>query len=404
MADRYDVLVVGAGGVGLATALELARRGLSVVVIDKAMLASQTSARAAGMLSLLQSDSTRTQVVQRAVELIDRFEEDHGVPLPHTRAGTVKLARGDRCARYVEADIERGRRFGVPVRLINATEAEALAPYLSLSSGVSAISYVPGDLYFEPEDLLRALLQGAGRAGVEFRPHCALVRLEAAPRTTVAITTDGAIFASAVVDAAGAWGPHIAEEAGTSVPVVPTRHQLVVTTAIDTVDKGQPAVTVVDDNVYMRPCRAGLLLGGYESDPVQIPSESVGIEFTLDDVELDDLPLVRMRQAVTDLVPCLATTGIAELRGGLPTMTPDNMFIVDKISDKLNLYIVSGCCVSGLSTSLCIGEAVAAWVSGDLPLIDLKAFSLRRFPSMHEAFDRLREKTAWQYAHHQEVD
>jgi glycine/D-amino acid oxidase-like deaminating enzyme len=401
--DSYDALVVGAGGVGLATAFHLAKLGRSVLLIDKAEIASETSARAAGMLSLIQSDEVRSQVVQRSVDQMAAFEDLAGVALPHTRGGTLKLARTEQTAAYVRADLDRASEFGVAIRLVDAAEAAEIAPFVD-GAGAAEISYTPDDVYFEPEALLAAMRKGADLAGVEMRSRCALLRLEQDGGCTRAVTTQGDVLAGAVVIAAGAWGPRIASEHGIELPVVPVRHQLVVTEPVAGVERGHPAITIVDDNVYMRPCRDGLLIGGYEPEPLQLRSDQVDVDYSMTDLELDGSPVEALRAQVGDVVPVAATAGVAELRGGLPTMTPDNMFIVDRISEPLNLHIVCGCCVSGLSTSLSIGEAVAARVHGDQPRFDLDVFSLKRFPSLPDAFENLYERTAWAYAHHQEID
>lgn len=403
---RYDTLVVGAGGIGLSTSYHLAKLGQSVLLIDKGPLASGTSARAAGMLALLQANKERALVTQRSVRKIKNFEDESGVAIPYFQGGGLKLARGEQYGDYVRSDIARAARLGVDVRMIELEEAREIAPFISAQEGY-VISYTPEELYFEPEELLASYVQAAERAGVETRPHCTLIQLEASEGGTRAITSCGDVIVSAVVDAAGAWGPLISREIGFELPVVPTRHQLIVTKPIEAINPGHPAVTIVDNSVYMRPSRGGLLVGGFEPTPRQYRIGDIGSDFGIDNVELDDTPLKRIRDAVSDIVPSLGRTEVAELRGGLPTMTPDHDFVVDRVSEKLNMYVVTGCCISGLSTSLGIGEALAARihgneppVHGNEPPINLDSFRLSRFPSLHDAFEGLFEKTAWQYANY----
>src|SRR5207247_3420445 len=78
----------------------------------------------------------------------------------------------------------------------------------------------------------------------------------------------GTIATRAVVDAAGAWARLVATELGASLPVIPTRHQLLITAPIPGVTPAFPIARVIDANVYVRHERGGLMLGGYEPDPL----------------------------------------------------------------------------------------------------------------------------------------
>src|SRR6185295_10908835 len=83
-------------------------------------------------------------------------------------------------------------------------------------------------------------------------------------------TPRGTIATRVVVDAAGGWTRVVAAELGGRLPVVPTRHQLLITEPIPGVGPEFPIARVIDANVYVRHERGGLMLGGYEPDPLQV--------------------------------------------------------------------------------------------------------------------------------------
>src|SRR5207244_2957734 len=84
---------------------------------------------------------------------------------------------------------------------------------------------------------------------------------------------------------------------------------------------------------------------------------------------------------VAEELPALLTAKIVELRGGLPTMTPDGHFIVDRLPSVDGCYVITGCHVGGLSTSPALGHDLAAWiVTGERP-VDLGSVGLARSPS-----------------------
>ena len=74
---------------------------------------------------------------------------------------------------------------------------------------------------------------------------------------------------------------------GAKVAVVPTRHQLLITEPIEGVDVTQPITRIIDANVYARPDEGGLMLGGYEQNPVQYDAEALPARFDIADLPLD---------------------------------------------------------------------------------------------------------------------
>src|SRR5437879_2235781 len=94
---------------------------------------------------------------------------------------------------------------------------------------------------------------------------------ELGPRGVEGVRTPrGTIATRAVVDAAGAWARLVAASLGTALPVVPTRHQLLITEPIPGVGPEFPIARVIDANVYVRHERGGLMLGGSEPGPVRV--------------------------------------------------------------------------------------------------------------------------------------
>ena len=94
-------------------------------------------------------------------------------------------------------------------------------------------------------------------------------------RITKVITDRGEIRTPIVVDAAGAWTRLVASLAGSRVGAIATRHQLLITQPIPGVEPHQPITRVIDCNVYIRPADGGLMVGGYESDPLQFDMASL---------------------------------------------------------------------------------------------------------------------------------
>ena len=161
---------------------------------------------------------------------------------------------------------------------------------------------------------------------------------------------------------------------------------------------------VLDVNVYVRPERGGLLVGGYEPDPLQVDVKSLGADFDMTSLTLDFEPLRKLTEAVRDEFPVLHNAAIDEFRGGLPTMTPDGRLILDQVPGVDGFFVASGCCVGGLSVSPAVGEVLADWIVDGAPPLDVSLLGLRRFGPEVASEERLRSACLWRYAHHYAAD
>jgi glycine/D-amino acid oxidase-like deaminating enzyme len=215
------------------------------------------------------------------------------------------------------------------------------------------------------------------------------------------VTDRGEIRAPVVIDAAGAWAPHVASMAGVRLPTVPVRHQLFITEPIASVTADMPIVRVVDAHVYVRPERGGLMVGGYEPDPIAVDPLTLGSG--IGDLALDIEPLRRIVDEVATEYPELPGAGVAELRGGLPTMTPDGHHLLGQAPTVQGFWVMSGCVVAGLSISPAAGEAMAQWiVTGQAPY-DMSQFALDRFGDRYDDADVLVQACLDRYRHHYET-
>ena len=400
MIDEADVVVIGSGGLGAATAFYLAQRGSRhVALVEKYELASQTSPRAAGLVSHARSTDLMVELVKLAATNIERFTEDTGQSLDWTRSGSLKVARRSQDVSVIEEDLERGRRLGLDAERITPDEAQQLNPFLA-SQGVQAVLRIGDDLYFDPAQVAIGFVRGAEACGATLVPHTTVTRVQIEDGRVVGVETDrGTIRTRVVVDAAGAWTRQVAEAGGIHVPIVPTRHQLFVTEPLEGARPDLPIVRVMDAAVYVRPCNGGLLWGVFEEDPRQFDMDALDAAFQIRDTPLDADVLRRAADDVCEQLPVLREAKLREHRGGLPTMTADGRHIVGPAPGAQGFFIAGGCNVAGLSVSPAIGEALAAWIVDGEPPLDLSALSIGRFAAAPSSEARLRQQAAWQYRH-----
>lgn len=400
MVDRADVVVIGSGGFGASTAFHLAERGVSsVVLVDRHEPASQTSPRAAGLVSHARTTDLMTELVLRASAKLVHFTEDTGQPLDWTRSGSLKVARRPEDVPVLEGDLVRGQRLGLAVELLSAAEGCRLSPFLE-PYGVLGVLHVGDDLYFDPAQVAIGYVRGAQARGVTVLPRTTVTGVRVEGGRVESVETDrGIIRTSTAVDAAGAWTRQVAAASGIRIPLVPTRHQLFVTEPLEHVHAELPIVRIMDAAVYVRPCDGGLLWGGYEEGPRFFDMETLPRNFHIADTPLDADVLWRMAEDVERQLPVLRQAGVREHRGGLPTMTADGQHIVGPAPAADGFFIAGGCNVAGLSISPAIGDALAAWIVDGKPPLDLEPLSLTRFAGEETSERELERDARWQYRH-----
>lgn len=268
-----DVLVIGGGITGLATAFYLAREGIDVLVAERDDFAMTASTANAGSLhvQLLAYDFSEegpadggpaAAALPLGRESIALWREIAGVAgesLGLVTAGGLMVAEDEGEMRWLEAKVAMEHRHGLESRLIGANELRTLAP--ALAPGLVGADFCPGEGYGDPlrgSAALRRLAAGAGArliAGAEVR---ALSREGGAWR---AETPAGAIRAGRIVNAAGPYGRAVGAMAGIVVPVTGTVQQVIVTA---------PAMPMLGHLVLMakrhlslkQQASGGILIGG----------------------------------------------------------------------------------------------------------------------------------------------
>lgn len=393
------MVVIGAGVLGLSTALHAALLGRSVIVVDRATAGSQASGRAAGLFKSVQADELRTGLARRSIAKVLSFADWTGVPLEVTRSGSFLIARTDAHKAYLRRELDQSSGWGVDLREAAPGELAGRLPYYH-GDGRELALWCPEDAYIEePMSLVEAYLAAARRHGVEVAEDEAVLGVTMSGGRAAGVeTTARTLEASAIVDAAGAWARQVAALAGGELALAPVRHQLLITEPEPGLDPAAPIGRVVDVALYLRPARGGLMAGVFEPTPLPLDPRAQAAAFSTDDVPLDLDVLRKVAGQVEAEVPLATAAPVAELRGGLYTMSPDGLFLAGRVPDVPGLWAASGCNGSGFSCSPAIGEALADRICGREDLLGIGALSPARFGALTD--EALIDRGIWQYAHY----
>ena len=394
-----DVVVIGAGALGLSAALHCALAGRSVVVVERHTAGSQASGRAAGLFKSVQADELRTRLARRSIDKAVSFADWAGVPLEVARPGSFLIARTAQHRDYLRRELAQSVRWGADVREAGQAQLAGGLGYYRAAGGEFAL-WCPEDVYIEePASLVRAYLDACRRYGAVVLENERALGISLTDGRAVGVeTAERSIVARAVVDAAGGWVRQVAELAGARVPVAPVRHQLLITAPVPEIDPADPIARVLDAAVYLRPARGGLMFGGFEAGPLPLDPRRRPDSFSTDDLPLDLGVLRALADQVAAEAPVAASAPVADHRGGLLTMSPDGRFVAGPVPELTGLWVVSGCNGSGFSSSPALGEALATWITTGAAPPGLTALSPGRFGPLPD--EELVTRGLWQYAHY----
>jgi len=332
VAASHDVLIVGAGIIGCGIALELARRGASVQVVDERAPGMGATQASAGVLApFIEADigSTMLDLATRSLAMYDEFvarasHEGRGCVEYH-RTGTIEIAVDGDQLNALRNAAARLDAQGVAFGLLDAQAARAEEPHLA--SDIAGALLVPSHGFVAAYDLVRLVAAGARRSGAQIVEGVRVQRIAPRGDDLVVETSRGPLTAATVVIAAGSWAGKI-DIAGveTPRPVHPIRGQL-----LHLAWQGPPLRRVTwGPRCYLVPWSDGTLLVGatVEDAGFDERTTAAGVRDLLD--------------AVCDLVPHAWTAGFKAARVGLRPASGDELPIVGYSSRVRNLFYAFG--------------------------------------------------------------
>jgi 4-methylaminobutanoate oxidase (formaldehyde-forming) len=396
-----EVVVIGGGIIGCSTAYHLARdQKADVLLLERHRLTSGSTWHAAGLVGQLRSSASITQVLRYSVDLYRRLEAETGLATGWTMSGCLRLAtNAERWTEYRRL-ATTARSFGMEMHLLSPAEVKALWPLMETSDLVGA-SYLPSDGQASPSDITQSLARGARMHGAKIVEDVAVTGFEIADNRVVAVETmAGRVTCDRVVICAGQWSRQIGALAGVSVPLQPVKHQYIITEPIAGLAPGVPTLRDPDRLTYFKEEVGGLVMGGYEPDPIPWTQGDVPDDFAfrLFDDDWDHFEQ-HMAQAIAR-VPALAQAGVKQMINGPESFTPDGNFILGRAPERANVYVGAGFNAFGIASGGGAGWVLAQWVmAGEAPM-DLWVVDIRRFAGLHKDRAWLCERTLEAYAKH----
>ena len=367
----YDVIIIGGGVHGLATAYELAKRGITkVAVLEKSYLGAGGSGRNTTIIRSNYRTPEGVRFYDQSVKLYEKLSQELDYNLLFSQQGHVTLAHTERAMMTMVERAEVNQIMGVNSRVIGVAEIAKLCPELDLSDRVTYP--VQGGLYHPPGAVIRhdavvwAYARAADKLGVDLFPSTEVTGINVSSGKVTGVQTNrGTISADSVVASVAGWSTQVCAMAGVELPIVTHNLQAYVTEPI----KPLLHIIIVSAtlHVYISQTDRGEILIGSEIEPYSTYSFASTLNFMQ----------TSARHAI-DLVPRLRTLKLLRTWTGLCDVTPDYSPIMGE-TDVDGFFVDCGWGTYGFKAApisgVCMAEAVATRKSPEL----IAPFSPSRF-------------------------
>jgi glycine oxidase len=363
-----DVLVVGGGIIGTLCALDLARRGLAVTVVERGRPGREASWAGAGILSPIypwRYPDALGHLVQRSLLLYPDLVRDlmavSGVDPQLRRTGLViPVFRAAEWADLAPA-LPWSTRFGWRAERLSAAETMAVEP--CLSERVAGAVYWPNVAQVRNPRLARAAEVAARAAGVTFRTGEDVTGFTREGDRVVAVHIGaGRLAAGRFLLAAGSWSGELGAQAGLDLPVAPVKGQILLLRDAP----GRLKRIIKHDRAYLVPRADGRVLVGATMEMAGFDRRT-----TLEALHF-------LSGALLDLAPPLAGAEVERHWMGFRPGTPDGLPYIGRAPGVDNLYVATGHYRNGVILAPATAEAVGCLIAGEAPPVSLEAFAVDR--------------------------
>ena len=240
--------------------------------------------------------------------------------------------------------------------------------------------------------------------GVKFHEGVRVLGFDMADGRIIAVNTNhGKIACEKVVNCAGMWARQVGALAGINVPLQAVKHQYIITEKIPGLSPDAPTLRDPDRRTYFKEEVGGLVMGGYEPDPISWTTDDLPNEweFQLFDDDFDHFDQ-HLLQAIAR-IPALEKTGVKKMINGPESFTPDGNFILGRANECENMFVGAGFNAFGIAAGGGAGWVLADWVmKGEAPL-DLWVVDIRRFSNLHKDRQWVNDRTLEAYGKHYTV-
>jgi sarcosine oxidase subunit beta len=358
MMSSYDVIIVGAGSIGVPTAMALGGMGAKTLVLDKHPSPGQgENKRAIGGIRATHSDPAKILTCARSLEIFSTWKERYGDDIEWLKGGYTFPVYREIEEKALKGILPIQKKYRLDIDFVGPDKIQELVPGIS-PEGLIGGTVSPNDGSASPLRSINAFYKRALELGARFRFKATVSRIIVEKGKVLGVATEGGQYeAPVVVDAAGPYSRELSRTIGVDIPVVPDSHEAAITEPV------KPFFTcmVVDlrpgpdsKNYYFYQNRLGQVVFCITPNPVIAGTDKSETSVFL--------PQVGAR--MVRLLPRLKNLRVRRVWRGLYPMSPDGSPLVGWSSEVKGLLHATGMCGQGFMIGPGIGEVVARLISG----------------------------------------
>lgn len=369
---QADVIIVGGGLMGAATAFFLRRRGISVILLERDMVGRHASGTNFGNVRRQGRFLPQLPLANRSREIWGKLPELIGEDVEFLPSGHLRVSYRPDDAATAERYARDCKPYGLDLEILSANVVRDRFPYLG--SEVILGSWAPIDGHANPRLAAPAFARAARRAGVVVREGVGVVAIVKAGEDFVVATDVAGEYRAPIVQiSAGAWGDELAEKVGERVPLVAHAPQMGVT---EPLPYGiEPALGVVsskpEEGIYLRQVRRGnIVFGGcFRSTPDRAARLA----------RIDPAITLHQLGQLRRIVPALGHTHVIRTWSGIEGYLPDDIPIMGPSAKVAGLYYAFGFCGHGFQLGPGVGDVMAELIATGATTTPIEPFHIGRF-------------------------
>jgi glycine/D-amino acid oxidase-like deaminating enzyme len=386
-AESAEVVVVGGGVIGAATAYYLAAQKVSVALLERAGLAGGTSGACEGsILMQTKRPGLHLECARQSSGMYAALSDELETDLEYSRHGSMMIAETELELEHLVSHAEQQRRAGVPIEVIDANAVRERQP--ALGDHVLSATVCHMDAEVNPYRVALAFAAAARRKGASIHQYTCVTGIrQSGSRITDVETDSGTISTNTVVNAAGVWAPALAQMVGVTVPIRPRRGMILVTEPRERILKGTVLSAEYLTSKFpqghpseRRPpeeqLSGGLVMGQTKSGNVLIGSSR---QFVGYDSRVTREGIAHISARAVRAMPLLRTVSVIRTYAGLRPATPDGLPILGRIPGVEGFVMAAGHEGDGIALAPWTGRSVAELILGRTRPEQLAGLELRRF-------------------------
>jgi len=382
-----EVVVIGGGAIGAATAYYLCKEGAEVMIVEAEDLAAGASGACDGFLSLQTKQlGSHLEMAMESIKLFPEIAKDLEAEIEYNPCGGLMLATTQEQMKELRARAKKLKASGLEVEVLSAADLKNYMP--EMGKNVKGASYCPQDAQVNPIKLTLGLAQKAQEMGATILKGVKVENIVVTNnRVREVNTSEGSIHSRRVVCAAGTGSNQIGKMIIVDIPVMPQRGQILVTAAREPVLK-----TIVYGAEYL-----GTKASIDELMPKEEEALKLGLGFTAEQTASGNILLGSTREFAgfdnqttpeainaiaknaINYMPWIKDADVIRSFAGLRPYSPDGLPIMGTVKGVRGFYIATGHSGDGICLAPITGKLISELVLDGETSLDISPFSLYRF-------------------------